>query len=499
MKLSLLKAAILFALIFATTAYGQIQGLSFNYFGGGARSEGMGQAFLAVSNDGTAGGWNPAGLQFHEKTLMSFSYSFLLPRGKYTYDINQSGNIIDHNGTIGGLNYWHFISPIRVKGHHVVLNGGYTRYFDVYYLFGESLTKNLLGDEPNAVYERHGGISAINFGFGTRLYKQLSMGVTGNIYYGRVVTDESRYFAATDTIFGEYALYESDVRIIDSTKYTGFNSTIGFTWSKDEFSAGLVFKTPFNLKGESDTTHYMLSYLNGVNIASDPFDQYRPQGDLTYGIFKTDTVYVDDITSRMQMPLMVGLGMAYNINDNWLIASDVEYRGFSGKKVESLVLRTYSAGFELKEDYADDIVTPRWKDVWQYRIGTEYMLGSSIGEIPLRMGFRNESFPQGDLIELGIKYQPPKGQDSLTSNDSTRAFYIFDYSSTDKITGYSIAFGTGIHWTNIQLDLAYTYSKFDQDIYVPKFNPETNLYDLVLKSENEWKNHHLNFTFTGYF
>ena len=59
MKLSLFKVSILFALILATTANGQPQGLTFDYFGGGARSEGMGQAFLGVSDDGTAGSWNP--------------------------------------------------------------------------------------------------------------------------------------------------------------------------------------------------------------------------------------------------------------------------------------------------------------------------------------------------------------------------------------------------------------------------------------------------------
>jgi len=90
MKLSLFKVSILFALMLATTAYGQQQGLSYNFFGGGARSEGMGQAFLAVSDDGTAGSWNPAGLYIHEKTLMVFSYSFLMPRGNYSYYIDNA-------------------------------------------------------------------------------------------------------------------------------------------------------------------------------------------------------------------------------------------------------------------------------------------------------------------------------------------------------------------------------------------------------------------------
>ena len=45
----------------AATAHAQI-GLSLNRAGSGARAAGMGDAFIAVSDDGTAASWNPAGL-----------------------------------------------------------------------------------------------------------------------------------------------------------------------------------------------------------------------------------------------------------------------------------------------------------------------------------------------------------------------------------------------------------------------------------------------------
>ena len=38
------------------------QGVSLNRTGSGARAAGMGNAFIAVSDDGTAASWNPAGL-----------------------------------------------------------------------------------------------------------------------------------------------------------------------------------------------------------------------------------------------------------------------------------------------------------------------------------------------------------------------------------------------------------------------------------------------------
>lgn len=481
MKSSSFKLAILSVLILTTSAYGQQLGLSFDFFGGGARSEGMGQAFLAVSDDGTAGSWNPAGLYTHERTLMVFSYGFLMPRGEYSFYIdNTLFNSYDHSGTFGALNYWNIISPVRVKNHHVVLNLAYNRNFDVYYKFGENLFGDWTGDEPNAFFEKHGGLSCINLGFGTRLYEQLSFGFSGNIYFGNVVTDENRYFRHDTSGYGYTVTYESHVQILDSTAFSGFNATVGLLYASDKIRAGLVLRTPFDLNGESDTTHYMISTRNGVSI---PYDDYGIPG---FALFQTDTIYIDDITSKIRVPLIAGLGLGYNITDNWLVAGDVEFKKFAGKKILILDSLILTAGGDAIRKYDSTSIKPNWSDVWQFRIGTEYLLNTSIGEIPIRFGFRNEAFPQGNISSYDIIYEGPRGS---TVNDETRIFYVFDYDKS-KITGYSLSFGTGIHWSQILLDFAYTYSSYDQDIYSS---------ENVLRSQNNWKNNHLNFTFTGYF
>lgn len=480
MKLSVLIIASLSALILAATACGQEQGLSFNFFGGGARSEGMGQAFLGVSDDGTAGSWNPAGLNIHEKTLMVFSYSFLRPRGSYTFHINDTTlNTYNHSGSFGALNYWNIVSPLRVKGHHVVLNLSYARNFDIYYRFEENLFDDWTGEEPNASFEKHGGINSINLALGTRLYKQLSFGLSGNVYFGKVVSEENRYFQRyLDDPYVGLVNFESNVQVIDSTTFSGFNTTVGLMYASEGLRAGLVLRTPFNLKGESDTTHYLHSTANGVSIEQIPY--YIPG----YGLFVSDTVYIDNITSKMQMPMMVGFGLGYNATDNWLLAGDVEFKKFSGRKVRNLKSIVLTAGGESIETFTDR--DPNWSDVWQFRLGTEYLLNTSIGEIPLRAGFRNEAFPGGNVSSYDIVYEGPRGS---VANDSTRIFYIFEYDA-EKITGYSVSIGSGIHWSQILLDFAYTYTTYDQGI-----STGTD----VLRSENEWKNHHLNFTFSGYF
>ncbi len=478
MKLSLSKVVILVFLILTTTACAQHEGLSFNFFGGGARSEGMGQAFIAISDDGTAGGWNPAGMYVHEQTLMTFSYGFLLPRGQYDY-YNEGSLLttLDHTGDYGAIDCWNLISPMRIKNHHFVLGLSYTRNFETYYKFAENLLFERLGygPEPNASLDKHGGINAINLSLGTRIYEQLSFGVSGNIYVGKIVTEENRFLRAIDTSDIVPVVYESNISVIDSTRYSGFNATIGFLYAAESFRGGLTIRTPFNLKGESDSTMTWISTQNGAPLVHNTI----------FGMFISDTVYVDNMTSRIEIPLLIGMGMAYNLKDNWLLSADLEYRGFSGKKVKRLHSLLLTAGGESIEFFSD--FDPNWSNVWQFRIGTEYNLETAAGVVPIRFGFRNESFPEGNISRIDVIYEGPKG--TSTTNDSTRIFYDFTYDQ-EKVSGYSMAFGSGIHWEQIQLDFAYTYTKYEQEIF-----DDGN----VLRGKNSWKNHHLNFTFTGRF
>jgi len=494
MKLSLFKLAILCVLILTTTAYSQHQGLSYNFFGGGARSEGMGQAYLAISDDGAAGGWNPAGLYVHEKTLFGFSYSFFMPRGHYKFfETPNVSQTYDHTGTIGFINNGSLIFPIRIKNHHFVLNLTWARLFDTYYEFGEKLYSwsdpdrddpSVADDDSrNAFMKRKGGINALNLGFGTRIYKELSFGLTGKIYWGQVVTNEDRYiFLDTSAYEGGDALVEIYSGSLDSTSYTGFNLNAGFLYATDKFRAGLMFRAPFVLRGDSDSTLTRWATINGI-----PYNA-------TGTVLSSDTIYIDNMTSRLEMPLMVGFGLGYYINDNWLVAADLEYKAFDGKTVENLDSLNLTATGDKVEYYSSTDSVPNWNNVIQFRFGTEYLLNTSIGEIPIRFGFRNEAFPQGNIVRYDISYEGEKQAGGAvhydeTSYEGSRVYYQFYY-DTEKITGFSFSLGTGIHWSQVMLDVAYTYTTYEQKIYSGADN---------LRSKNEWKNHHLNFSFTGYF
>ncbi len=493
MKLSLFKTAIMFVLILTTTAYCQHQGLGFSYYGGGARSEGMGQAYIALSDDGAAGGWNPAGLYIHEKTLMGFGYGSLAPRGYNKYFATPSRTLkFDHSGNIGTINDWNIISSFRIKNHHVVLNFSYVRNFDTHFEFREKLynwsdfdTTTTLDDyDPNAFMQRKGGIHSINLALGTRINKQFSFGASANIYTGSVVTNEVRT-AILDTVIyvGGDAHGIVNFLTIDSTSYTGFNFTLGLLYTSDKFRSGLMLRTPFVLKATSDSTLYIEPNVNGI-----PAD--------VGGTFDADTAYIYNMTSKIQMPIMLGFGMAYNIFDNWLVSTDVEYRGFEGKTVENLDSLILTSTGDRDEYYSSVDLVPNWSNTIQFRFGTEYLLSTNYGEIPLRLGFRTETFPSGNISDYTITYEGEKSavgtqeSDGYTIiEDNRRVSYGFSY-DTDKITGYSVSAGTGIHWTHILLDFAVTYTTYRQNFYQGEDN---------LRSKNRWQNYHFNFGFVGYF
>ncbi len=492
MKLSLFKTAIMFVLLLTTTAYCQQQGLSFSYFGGGARSEGMGQAYIALSDDGAAGSWNPAGLYVHEQTLMGFSYGSLAPRGynKYIRPGDRPVLKFDHSGTITSINDWNIISPLRIKDHHVVLNISYVENVNSYFEFREKLYDwsdfnplDTLDDyDPNAFMQRKGGIHSFNLALGTRVNKDFSFGVAANIYTGSMVTVENRT-AILDTIAdGGTAHGVASFRTIDSTSYSGFNFTLGLLYTSGKFRSGLTLRTPFILKATSDSTLYMEPTINGLPASPG-------------GTFDADTVYINNMTSKLEMPIMLGLGMAYNISDNWLVSGDIEYRGFEGKKVENLDSLLLTSTGDRDEFYSSVDDTPNWSNVIQLRMGTEYIFDTKYGKVPLRFGARTEEFPGGNISDYTVTYE---GENSATGSqesdgstiedDNRRVTYAFTY-DTDKITGYSVSAGTGIHWENILLDVAVTYTTYKQNIYQ----------DGGLKSKNTWKNYHVNFGFIGYF
>jgi len=473
MKLFGLQCVVLL-LLFAVTGMAQeeppeelsrpsVEAYKFDFTGGGARAEGMGKAFIAISDDITAGSWNPAGLYIQEKPVLSFSYGSLAPRGSTNSSFLRTLEF-DHTGSFSNITAVNFVSPIRIKGHHFVGSINYTRNFDEFQGWAlswpDSRTFNVYGQEETfdldygLSSEFHGGLNSVNIGFGTRLYKNLTFGASLNIYTGETVGElhqTTTYDRWPDfSSIGQYMRRVDLATVIDTNKFSGYNVTIGFKLEGERLDAGLIIRTPFAMSIKTGRSVYFVQKEGGID-----------EGELL-PVFDY-TVYYDDLLAKYDMPLMVGAGVAYRASENLLLAADAEYRRFSGGKIDMRDSLRIDPGGHNEEYFTK--FDPEWNNVFTVRLGGEYLRETGIGLIPMRAGMGYVPVPSPDIDISG---------------------------GTSTVVSYDFSLGTGIHWSQIHLDWAYTFTTSERARNV-------DIYGLPFFEEQKNRNHHFNFTFTGYF
>lgn len=436
-----------------------------NFLGGGARAEGMGKAFIGVSDDVNGGSWNPAGIYQIEKPVMGLSFGSQSPRGKTESDLYFGGPAYhysnDHSGTFSSVSSLNLAAPVRIKGHQFVGSFNYVRNYDEYQQTDVSgpITQLASVIDPETGYSvidwvtsdynlnsvLEGGMYTASFTVGTRIYKNVSFGISGNIYTGKTVREDLTY-VVTDSVnylFNQPVLSEYIENVVDTNKFTGFNFTIGLKLNGEKLDAGLIVRTPFSLNIKGGKSIYDYSSLNGHIIDAG-----------------TDTTFYDELLNKYEMPLMIGAGIAYNLTENFMLALDGEYRGYGSTKIkyrDSLVIDPGGDNEEFFTEYDPDL-----SNVFLIHVGGEYLWHKSFGTIPLRFGFGYEPLPAVSHDEDG---------------------------STSTPVSYNFSVGTGIMWEQIYFDFAYTYSYINQDL----------LYYTSYYTEFKNRNHHLNITFTGYF
>ena len=459
MSLLIIRSGIV-VLLLAVSILGQdlsqvgTQPFRLEFSGGGARAEGMGNAFLAVSNDVTAGSWNPAGLSGLEKPIISLSWGSLKPRGESFVSIIGIGDgFLEHSGSFSGMSAINFVAPLRVKGHQFVGSVSFTRHSDE---FLPLLTPQTFVDFRRTEVEEHyfridtvvfdgwveeelfGGLESISFGAGTRVYGNITAGLNLNIYSGTMAVKsfvELQSDSVVNPYNGQITREAVTVSILDSTKFSGFNFTLGAKYSGDKFDFGGIIRTPFSLNAKTGRSIFQIRTINELPVE---------QG--------TDTTYYGDNLAKYDIPWIVAVGLAYHPIEKLTLAADGELRSFGNSKIDSRTSLFLDPGGENIE-YFDEI-DPDWQNVFHFRLGAEYMMESSIGQIPLRAGY-------GYLPLILTTY----------SADGSKS----------KTVRNTMSLGSGIWWEQIHLDAAYTYSFFD------------------IGGSIKNKDHHLSLMFTGYF
>ena len=429
----------------------------FDFVGGGTRAKGMGNAYLGVSNDITGGSWNPAGLFEFDKTSIAVSYFKLNPKGNSFTESLTDSVLSNHSGSFSNISSINFASPIRISGHPFVFTANLTRNFNSFKQFElqqadslifASFSFNKLYIDTNQVdtdirVHQEGGLNSINVGFGTRFYDNISFGATVNIYSGKSIYKVQQLMEIQDYRYQtfQFATLDSSIYVEDTNKFSGANITLGFMYNGDKLNAGLVLRTPFKLSEKRVQSIAFNSYINGAPRT-------------------VDGILFSDILFKYDMPLMIGVGLGYQMNENLLLAADFDYRGFSGNTIEYRISQTINPGGSNIEEYIT--FDPKWNNSLSMRFGTEYMKKFDFAEVPIRAGFGFVPLPTPSIDNSGT------------------------FSTAVK---YNLSLGTGMHFEQIKFDIAYVYSSVNLDGY-----EYIQFYNVT-----EEKNHTITFSFTGVF
>jgi hypothetical protein len=415
-------------------------------------------------------GGNPAGIWVIESPMVSASYKIFRPAGKYTQTLTPvaTENSLDIS-TIGDFS---FVAPVRIKGHPYVLNFNYNHFNEniieeQFYggFFADSITNQF---NPDISSSDESYMRDYSFGFSTRVYRQLSFGATANIYDGRRLKKSVYQAAWTDTVSVINGIFNDQYRqytTMDSTLSNGFNLIFGLMYKLEKVNVGAVVRTPFTMKHTTDYSLFQVATTNGL-------------GNILY----SDTTYVQDSLAKQQVPLSVGLGVGFFPKANLILALDLTYYRYGSTNWFYRDSTFFSASGKRTDYYTE--VPIDWNNTFGVGAGVEYLLSTPYGQVPLRAGFRYDQLPQPKKFVDDYSYTVVESDTVTTINRI----------ATDRQTMVSLSLGTGIHWSLINLDLAYRYStgaETDQS--------ETSGGLTFWSNKLEQKTHEVRCTFTGFF
>jgi len=392
------------AAVVAATGGGEVvaQETSLSRPGSGARAAGMGNAFIAVSDDGTAASWNPAGLSQLRKPefslVQSASAHTTFLEGYRTRDQTSVFTTLGSTGTSADLQFASAAIPFSIAGKPITLQAGWRRLYQLNARLRGDMRRvpSAPGARPEAVLRfdnaTDGSIDLWSFAGAARLTSRLSLGFSVDLYRGGWedsgnISEDPGVAGPTD--FGS-------VRITNDVR--GPNLNLGLLLTYPAFRTGIVYHGSF--RGDYGVSQASRSSL------TEPFDARIDDG------------------AKLNFPRSIGAGVAWLPRPLLRLALDFTYDQWT----QFLLYGAPDApnqpisGFD---GLAPELSATR--DTVTVNVGLERLFPVKGRFVPLRMGFSHE--PQG-------------GRDPLTRDDA------------DQMV---LAAGTGLNSNSVKFDVAVEY------------------------------------------
>ena len=365
--------------------------------GSGARAGGMANAFVALSDDGTAASWNPAGLAQLRKAELSFVYGVNERGLRFTGERSPDDRFVFTNRELeyatSSPDFASLALPFQTFGKPVTFQLGWQR---VYPLEGKLRGQTVRlpvddgGGPPSTVSVDNdftGQIDLVSLSAALKLTGRISVGGSLNTWrgkwtsQGRITEHEAGAF---ESVFGREQI-------------RGHNFTGGLLLTYPSWNAGLVYHSPFWADYERRTE---------VESSGAPPETADSGG-----------------SGRFRFPRNLALGVAWRPAVLWTVAFDLNHDQWTDLVVDRVRDRPGETNFF--DDLPPGLSLTR--DTLGLSLGAEHLFPREGYVVPLRVGFAWE--PQGAM----------------------------DLVTRDPVEYFLLAAGTGYNTNRLKLDLGVQY------------------------------------------
>lgn len=233
-------------LLCAPAAHAQ-SGAVFNRTGSGARAAGMANAFIAVSDDGTAASWNPAGLAQLRKPEVSIVSATISQgmsgRGFRAFDDSMVFSPFGASHRTNNVEFASLAVPVTLFKKPVTFQAAWQRLYTLDLRESVRSTGTSLTDPPGAGLDvvsdidTTGGIDLLSFSAALKLTPRLALGAGFNSWRGDWLEVDHRSLGVLDgstpTQFGEL---EQDNRL------RGHSVNLGLLLTYPRWSVGVQYQ-----------------------------------------------------------------------------------------------------------------------------------------------------------------------------------------------------------------------------------------------------------------
>jgi len=398
---SVLGAAL--ALILGGGLEARAQGVSLSRAGSGARAAGMGDAFVAVSDDGTAASWNPAGLAQLRQPELSFVYG-VSQRGLGLTGLRSSDerlafairNPMDFTGS--SVDFASAALPFSFASRPATIQFSWRRLYRLSNVFGGDIDSFLTSQPTVPVGSTFledrltGAIDVLTVAAAVKLTSRAAVGAGVDLWRGDWRSRTALFDDPGPTAATTFVDAQSTARL------RGHNVNVGLLLTYPAWNVGLVYHAPFW------SSYRAFSHLHST--AAPPLTFALPAG-------------------RFRLPRSIAAGVAWRPAPRWTAAAALTLDQWTDALVDHI------PGAPGPVNFFDEM--PRalssTRDTVSLNVGAEHLFVHDGAIVPLR---------------LGLGWEPQGAMDAVTR---------------DPVDYLLVSWGSGYNNNRFKLDAAVQYRR----------------------------------------